>query len=61
MEGHKVVRIFCRHSNPWPPDGSESFWEIDFVALENSMTTAVVDKITNDDLVFGTTAHKRSD
>ena len=33
---YEVVRIFCRHTDPSPPDGNHRYLDNDFVALEKS-------------------------
>ena len=33
---YEVVSIFCRHSDPWPPDGSHRYLDNDFVELKKS-------------------------
>ena len=33
---YEVVSIFCRHSDPWPPDGSHRYLNNDFVELKKS-------------------------
>ena len=33
---YEVVRIFCRHSDTWPPDGKHRYLDNDFVELKKS-------------------------
>lgn len=33
---YEVVRIFCRHSDAWPPDGNHRYLDNDFVELKKS-------------------------
>lgn len=33
---YEVVRIFCRHSDTWPPDGKHRYLSNDFVELKKS-------------------------
>ena len=33
---YEVVRIFCRHSDAWPPDGKHRYLDNDFVELKKS-------------------------